>query len=165
MKKLILLGCVLLTVSTALAAHKYYFSVSEIKYNVQNESVEIITRIFYDDLEKTMQTRYDADFKIGGGYPEDKRIALLQRYFDQKLRIKVNGKPVKLKFLGLKTEQDYAVNFAEIKNVPSIKSIEVVNTLLRDLFENQKNVIHLEIGGNRKSFLLITENDKAVLNL
>jgi len=59
---------------------------------------------------------------------------------------------------------DYVVCFIEVTDVQNPKSISIENTLLMDLFQDQKNVVHLNTGTTKKSFLLTRDNDKAVLN-
>ena len=45
-----------------------------------------------------------------------------------------------------------------------MKSIEVENDLLTEFFEEQQNVVHLRIGDTKKSFILVRENNKGMLN-
>ena len=44
-------------------------------------------------------------------------------------------------------------------------SISVENEVLMDIFEEQKNVVHFKLGNQKKSFVLIRENNKGMLNL
>ena len=40
--------------------HKYYLSVMDLEYNEDAKAVQMVTRIFYDDLEDVLNERYDA---------------------------------------------------------------------------------------------------------
>ena len=50
-------------------------------------------------------------------------------------------------------------------NLSQRSSIAVQNEVLTDLFEDQKNVVHIKYLGKKKSFVLIKENNKGMLNL
>ena len=48
--------------------------------------------------------------------------------------------------------------------MPSIETLEIENTVLMDAFTEQKNMVHTNILGKKKSLLLVDGNAKAVLN-
>lgn len=49
--------------------------------------------------------------------------------------------------------------YIEVENVAPFNQIEVSNSILTDLFDDQKNVVHVKIDGVTKSMLLQKEND------
>ena len=164
MKKLLVLILVALPLMAA-STHKYYFSVTQADYDVKSKSLKMVTRVFYDDLEKVFQERYDKSIKVDKTYDQEKLDAYIQKYFNSKFIVSVNGKEQKLSYIGHKDEVDYVVCFVEVKNITNPQSIEIENTLLMDMFPDQKNVIHLHVGNTKKSYLLNKENDKAMLKL
>ena len=164
MKKLLVIILVALPLMAA-SAHKYYFSVTQADYDVKSKSLKIVTRVFYDDLEKVFQERYDKSIKVDKTYDQEKLDAYIQKYFNSKFIVSINGKEQKLSYIGHKDEVDYVVCFVEVKNITNPQSIEIENTLLMDMFPDQKNVIHLQVGNTKKSYLLNKENDKAMLKL
>ena len=70
-------------------------------------------------------------------------------------------------FLAKKYDNDVMVCYLEVPDVElsQTKSIQVQNEILTDLFDEQQNVVHFKINGNKKSFVLIKENNKGMLNL
>lgn len=164
MKKfwLILLIALPLVISTAW--HKYYFSVTQVDYDSKSQSLQIITRIFYDDLQRALQERYDPEIEVDETYDQDKLNQFIKRYISQKFFVKINGEDQEINYLGHEDDNDYVVCYIEVKNVHDISSVSIENTLLMDVFPDQKNVVHIHVGDNKKSFLLISGNDKAVLN-
>ena len=73
---------------------------------------------------------------------------------------------VKLKpsFIGKKYDDDIMYCYLEIENIASIKSFEIKNKVLFDLFDDQKNIVRTNINDKNKTFVLIPEKDKGLLN-
>ncbi|MEH6407302.1 MAG: DUF6702 family protein, partial [Leeuwenhoekiella sp.] len=97
-------------------------------------------------------------------YDQQKLDKYIKRYISQKFKVTVNGTERQVNYLGHEDENDYVVCYIEVKDIADIQSISVENTLLMDVFPDQKNVVHLKVGDTKKSYLLISGNDKAVLN-
>ena len=61
----LLLGlCVMLLMSYSNEAHKYYVSVTQLEYVEDQKSVQIINRVFIDDLERLFRERYDESITL-----------------------------------------------------------------------------------------------------
>ncbi|MGB3774771.1 MAG: DUF6702 family protein, partial [Leeuwenhoekiella sp.] len=162
MKKYIAIFSMLAALSISTAWHKFYLSVTQLDYLPEKQSVQMITRIFYDDLEKTLQDRYDSSIRVEKSYDQNKLDSYIAKYIQQKLLITIDGKQKKLSYLGHKDENDYVVCFIEISNVADFNTLEIENTLLMDSFPDQKNVVHMQVGKMRKSFMLTAAKDSAV---
>ncbi len=143
--------------------HKYYLSVTDLTYDEESQSVQIITRLFYDDLEDVLQERYDRSLIVDATYDQNKLDRYLKKYLSQKMLITINDEKPDAIFLGKEYEDDYVVCYLEIPNVTLIKNIQVNNTLLTDVFPEQKNMVHTKIYGKKKSFLFTRENPKGLL--
>ncbi|MDX1331980.1 MAG: DUF6702 family protein, partial [Robiginitalea sp.] len=91
----------------------------------------------------------------------------IQRYFNSKFTVFVNGSPVDYTFLGKRYDNDLIVCYIEVDGVPKeqLKSVGIQNDILTDSFEEQKNLVHFNILGKKKSFVLVRENNKGMLNL
>lgn len=165
MRKSLFVVAVLAGLFVFAAWHKFYVSVSQVDYIAKDNTVQITSRLFYDDLQKALQERYDTGIKVDKTYPQDKLDGFIKRYVDQKLKVLIDGKQVNLNYLGHEDENDYVVCYIEILNVSEMNRIEIENTLLMDVFPQQKNIVHVRVGKIEKSFMLTQNNDKAVLNL
>ena len=158
---LFLIFPVLLSNSTK---HEYYVSVTEIEYAEEQKSLQIISQIFIDDFETLLRKRYDEDITLA---PDDDPKTIddyMNRYLSHKLQIKVNGSETNFTFIGKEYKDDIAYCYLEIENITNIKSIEVVNRTLFDVFSEQQNIVRLKLLNKNKSFLLFPDNDKCVLN-
>lgn len=148
----------------SMAAHKYYLSVTDVQYNETSQSLQMITRLFYDDVEDVLQARYDEAIVVDATADQELLDRYLTKYLKAKFKVSINSKRQEVVFVGKEYEDDYIVIYSEIENVSSIKTLELENTLLMDVFSEQKNMVHSEILGKKKSFLMELENAKVLLN-
>lgn len=161
--RILLLG-LLLSLFAFNTVHKFYVSVTKIEYIKEKESVQIITRIFVDDLEKLLRQRYDENITLEASKEEQKIDFYIEKYLKEKIQIKINNNPENFIFLGKEYEEDIVYCYLEINNIQAINSFEITNQILFDLFEEQQNIVRTKINSKNKSFILISENDKGVLN-
>lgn len=161
---LIPISILLMSFASETDFHKYYVSTTDIAQSKTGNNLQITIRLFIDDFEDVLQERYDQSIILN----EDNNPRLIEssiaKYFSKKLKIQLNGEDVTLNYLGKEYDNDIVKCYVEIENTNKIKSVSVTNKLLFDLFEEQQNIVHLRLKGKRKSFVLIKENDKGMLN-
>ncbi|WP_036158583.1 DUF6702 family protein [Maribacter forsetii] len=148
-------------------AHKFYISVTNVDYSEKDEAVQIITRVFIDDMNTVLKERY--------GYPAvlgtDKETAIdkefLEKYLRTKFLVEINGKTAKYDFIGHKYDSDMVICYLEVPNVSlnTLKQIGITNEVLTDIYDDQQNVVHMKIDGQKKSYVLIKSSPKGMLNL
>ncbi|WP_420602514.1 DUF6702 family protein [Flagellimonas sp.] len=148
-------------------AHKFYVSVTNMVYSEKNTSFQITSRIFIDDLEEVLKERYGINAKLAT--EDEAKIAdeYIEKYIRAKFTIELNGEITDYDFLGKEYDNDVMICYMEVTNIDisDLKSITVQNEILTDLFEEQQNIVHLKWKGKKKSFVLIKENNKGMLNL
>jgi len=139
---------------SAAPLHKFYVSITKIEYVKEKNSLQIITKIFTDDIEDALQQRYDASISLDTKKETEAADEDLKRYILQKINIKVNGKPVKLDYIGKEYDTDMVVAYIEVKNVKNLNTIEIENKVLMELFPEQQNIIHFKTLKSRRSLIL-----------
>ncbi len=146
------------------SAHKYYVSITKIEFVKEKKVVQIISRIFIDDFERLLRKRYDESIVLNDGQDETIIDDHIKKYVSSKIKISINGNPQTLSFIGKKYDNDIVICYLEIENVSSIETFEIKNKVLYDMFEEQKNIVRTFINNQNKTFVLIPENDKGMLN-
>jgi hypothetical protein len=144
--------------------HKFYVSVTEIEYNEKAHSLQIISRVFIDDFEKLLQSRYDGSIHLTKNGDSEKVTDFIKKYLDQKMEVELDGKPYKLNYIGKEYENDLLLFYLEIPDVPEFKKIGIKNAILIDMFSEQKNLVHVEYKGETKSLILTNGKDEDLLN-
>ncbi len=143
--------------------HEFYLSVTEIEYKAEKQSLQIITRVFTDDFENVLRTRYTDDIHLSENAEEGPVEEMIKKYLQQKFALKTDNKNIDFNYLGKEYEAEQVVLYVEAENVSPFKQIEVTNAILTDLFDDQKNVVHVTINGKTKSLLLHKSADKEKL--
>ena len=164
MKRIVLLALVFMSMS-AFTLHKYYVSVSEVNYVKEEQAVQIITRLYIDDFEAILKQRYDEKASlINTSEVSSLTMSYIKKYFKKKFVITINGEKKAFNFIGKEFEDDMILCYIEVPNIESIKTIKIENSLLFDLTEDQQNMVHFDVNGKKKSFILRQGNDKGMLN-
>ncbi|MBL7748756.1 MAG: hypothetical protein JNM19_15065 [Chitinophagaceae bacterium] len=144
--------------------HPFHVSVVEVNHNAADKTLEISCKIFTDDFEKVLAKNYKAKTDLINPPNKAAMDSLVKRYLFSHLSIKANGKPVTFSYLGFENENEAAYGYIEVENVPSVTKLEVSTNIMYDLFEDQLNILHITVGGNRKSTRLSYPEKEAVFN-
>ena len=87
---------------------------------------------------------------------------IVEDYIQSHLKIAINdNSSSKMKFIGFEQNEDAIVSYFEIDDVASINKVKVENNLLYEYSEQQINLIHVIVKGNRKSYKLDNPDTKA----
>ncbi|WP_194850251.1 DUF6702 family protein [Nonlabens antarcticus] len=133
--------------------HKYYLSVSNVTYSQKAKALQMISRYFIDDLEDVLNERLEKRLQLGNADDLPELKPILERYFSNRIRIKVDGKESIPTVIGAEYDVDQIVVYLEIPADMLPKSIEISNKSLIELFPDQKNLTHFKINNQRKSLL------------
>ncbi|MBL4605816.1 MAG: hypothetical protein JKY02_09220 [Flavobacteriaceae bacterium] len=161
-KKLLLFLIIFPLVS--FTAHKYYLSLTQIEYNKENESLQIIINVFMDDIETALNKEYAIDLKLTTKEELKDADAYFEKYLQDKLNFSVNKNNVVFTYLGKEYEGDLVYFYLEITNIKKPTSLSLSNKILLKHFDKQQNVVKMKVGKKRRSKILNKKNDKALLN-
>lgn len=132
-------------------AHPLYISVTEINHNAKDKILEVSVKVFTNDFEAVLEKMSGARVDLSQASTKAMSDKLIDAYVEKHLRLKVDGRPVALHFVGSEKENDGTWSYFQVNDVASVKKIEVVDELLYDSFNQQINIMHVTVGGQRKS--------------
>lgn len=133
--------------------HKFYVSVTQIDYVPNKKRVEITSRIFIDDLEKALERKFKKKFYLTTSNEIENADVLIQEYLKEKIKISINKKSQKIEYLTKEVEGDVLIFYTKIAISKKINTFEIYNSILTDTYKEQQNIVHLNINGNKNSFL------------
>lgn len=145
-------------------AHPIHISVTEIEHNLNNRSLEVVSRIYIDDLELSIRGRTGNEtldlLNPGNGLTTDN---LVKEYLADHLRISVDGKVARLNYLAHEIDDVAMVCYLEIEGVKKLKHLEVTNSVIQETHADQSNLVHVTYQGTIKSLRLTREKPKGTL--
>ncbi len=155
MKKYFLLSFLFIVcLSYANPYHSFFVTITEIECNNNAKTLEISIKIFTDDLEKALNTRFGGKANLNTSQEAAQVKANLPTYLSEHFAISVNGVGEACQFIGKEKEDDATWCYLEVKNAASISAITVKNSILTELYESQNNIVHVKVRGTSKSMML-----------
>ena len=160
-KTLILLVFVSLS---SFVTHKFYVSIYQIDFNPKKKMLEITARIFIDDMNDALKLKYNQKTHLTEKEETKEDVNLMQKYLLDNFSVKINGQPKTINYINKETESNVIICYFSIKEVTKIKSIEVKNTALIELNNDQQNIIQTTIFGEKSNLLLTADVVSGILN-
>ena len=141
--------------------HPIYISVIEI--NSKENNLEIVFKIFRDDLEDGIKNNLGKNVSIDTQSKVKLNCKIIQEYLNTVTSIKINDKKNDIFFSDFFLENERIKINAKISNDLLIDSIEIYNEILIDVYSNQKNVIFFNIYDQLNHDVLDRNKKKTVL--
>ena len=141
--------------------HPIFVSVTEINHNAANKSLEISCKIFTDDLEQTLRQQNKIRIDLLNPASKQAMNVLVNNYIKKHLQLKVDDKAVVLEFVGFEQQEEGIISYFEVKNMATVKKLDVTNTILYESRPQQMQIIHVMVNGERKSSHLDNPDEKA----
>lgn len=134
--------------------HPFYISLTEIRYNEREKSLEIEQKIFWDDLEVALSKEYNQKVNFLQASDQAQLERMVREYLLANNSISVNGQVLSLDYLGYEVDEDAAWFYLEAKRVPSPRTVEIKNTVLLAHFSDQQNIINFYKSNSPRSIIL-----------
>ncbi|MBS1915953.1 MAG: hypothetical protein JST87_06720 [Bacteroidetes bacterium] len=131
--------------------HPLYVTVTEINHNAKDKTLEVSCKIFSNDFEAAILKTFNKTVDLSSAKQKAENDKLIDEYINKHLQLKVDGKPVTLQFVGSEQESEATWCYLQVNNVPSVNKLIINNTLLYESFNNEINLMHVTVSGNRKS--------------
>ncbi|MCR8559017.1 hypothetical protein KXD93_15275 [Mucilaginibacter sp. BJC16-A38] len=131
--------------------HPIHVSTTNISYNNQDSKLEVICTIFTDDFEAALVKQYHAKTDLNRADMHAAMDALVKKYIISNLQIKTGAAPLNLAYIGFEINKEATDIYFESDKIPAVKKIDADVSLLHNLFDDQINIVHITVGGVRKS--------------
>src|SRR6185436_3235981 len=140
--KRLLIPLILLFTLCGASIHPIHVSVTEISFDEKEKELEIISRIFLDDLEKSIrEAKKQPELNLlnpGANLTTDQ---LVSEYLQKRFKVTLNGKVQKIKYLGHEVESEAILCYIQVANVKKFDTIEIYNSVLTEFHDDQSNLV------------------------
>jgi len=143
----------LILVSVNAAPHKFYVSISQIDVNSENSSLEITSRIFTHDLTAAVEKEHNTRLLLGTEREDPGAKEKIGKYLQDHFHLIQSGNELDYIFLGFEIENDIIWLYIEAAYIDELKELSVENSLIMELFEDQKNIVNLRFDGKTRSYI------------
>lgn len=149
MKKLLLLFTFLFLLMSF--RHPYHVGSVEINYNYTSKTYQITGRFFMDDLENAVNKKYGTTLHFGNEKFKPQLDSYLAKYSAEYFRLKSDNQFIKINYLGYEEDRESVEIYLESDKVKAPKKVETAVSFLYNYFDDQMNIIHIIVNGQRKS--------------
>jgi len=132
--------------------HPFHNSVTEMSYNVKDQSWEISIRLFQDDLEQSVSSAIGKKYRMVPGDEASEKE--LDTYLRKHFRFHA-GKQISTpyRWLGTEQQQDAIWVYLEIPTTSDLAGSYLENSIFLEVFEDQTNLVQWAPAGQKKSYL------------
>lgn len=143
-------------VFSTLFIHNYHVSNTTIHVNDKSNTLEITMKIFIDDLERLRDSKEES-FRQNGDL--DSKFEY-DSYFLNHFHISINDTLRPISSIGQEIENEMIYCYFEVIDIPEIETIEIENTVLFELFDDQSNMVDVEFSNKNERIVLTKESEK-----
>lgn len=144
--------------------HPLHVSTTEINFNARDKTLEVSCRIFSDDFEAILVKLYKQKTDLSNANMKTAMDELVKKYLLSHLQLKANGKAVAMNYIGFEIDHEATNIYLEVEKIPAVKSVEVNDTILYDMFDDQMSIVHVVKASTRKSTKILYPEKKFTAN-
>lgn len=144
--------------------HAFHVSVCEVYHNPKTQSLEISMKIFIDDLELAIQKSGHSDFKLLDTEEENVEKIIIEAYLIDHFQITINGKKTNLEFVGFEFDADAILCYFEGDKRKKIQLIEITNSMITEVYDDQINLTHFQYNGEMKSLKATNQSTTGIID-
>lgn len=138
--------------------HPYHAGSVEINYNQKSKTFEVTGRFFLDDLESGLSKKYGKPFHFNDTNYKDQLNEALKNYCSEYFKLKANNRSLNVNFVGYEEDHESVNVYLESEKVDNPKKVEAAVSFLYNFFDDQLNIVHIIVNGERKSEKLTYPN-------
>lgn len=131
--------------------HPLHVSSTEITFNSKQKSVEILCKLFTDDFENAIRKQNKTKIDLSAAGLHKEMDVIIKKYIENHLQIIINDQRQIQNYIGYEVDREAVNVYLEIEYVKPFEKININNRILCDYFEDQMNIVHVELIGKRKS--------------
>jgi hypothetical protein len=131
--------------------HPLHVSTTEITYSSKQKNVEIMCKLYTDDFEKALRKQYKSKIDLTAPVLHNEMDAVIKKYIQSRLQVTINSQKLKQNYIGYEIDREVVNVYLDIESAKPFEKINISNRILYDFFEDQMNIVHVELFGKRKS--------------
>ena len=143
--------------------HPVHISFTTIEYFEADKKFKIMFKIFVDDFDLVLKLKYGKDLRLLEGRWEKGYPKTINNYIQEHFKIIIAGKnrtKSSLKYVSKEVKENAIWLNYELNYKPKGDTFNIQNTLMMDLYQDQKNLLIFAISGEQKGVQFDYKNTK-----
>lgn len=142
--------------------HDFHISKCLVEYKPESATLQISLHLFIDDLEQSMALEGMDSLYLLTAKETPKAELSVAKYLENHFKISINNQPLTFQYLGKETAGDYLAMwcYMEVTEVPYPAQITIINDLLLNVFDDQKNIISIIGPNDQKAVMVMQRGDE-----
>jgi hypothetical protein len=146
--------------------HPVHVSVTNIDIDPETGQVGISIKLFSDDFEDLIFSKYGVKLHITAQEDPDDKIDVVNRYISEALRCLINGNdPVSLEYSESRLNEEAIWLSYVYTHKGRIREMKINNTLMLEKFEDQTNLLILSYGDMQNGYRMNNKNTELSLSI
>ncbi|MCF8374210.1 MAG: hypothetical protein K9H64_21485 [Bacteroidales bacterium] len=156
---------VLFLLYATLALHPLHITVTNIDYKKNEGQIDISIKLFKDDFGLVLYQKYKQQIDLENEQKPGESDSVITRYVEENFKLEIDQQKVKLKLKDKKIDPE-AVWLSYIIDIKhTVGELKLENSLLTDLYNDQKNLVIVNFDSRQKGFTLSKEESVFSINL
>jgi hypothetical protein len=105
-------------------------------------------------MEGVLKQNYKTAVDLSNAAQQAQNDKLVADYIAKHLALSADGKALSLVYVGFEKDSESVFCYFEVKGIAAIKNLKLTSSILQDLTSDQINIMHVTVGGTRKSYKL-----------
>ncbi len=141
-------------------AHEFHISKCIIEYAPSEKSFQIMMHLFLDDFELALSKRGGNDLKLCTAKEKTGADKFIFDYLQDNFGMIINGKLSTYNYIGKENSEDLVGVwiYLEIENVINFDKVEIQNSLLTELFDDQSNLVQIKVPGSGPGSIIMNKD-------
>ncbi len=137
--------------------HEFHISKCMVEYAPEQESLQIMLHVFLDDFELALAGEAGKELKLCTEKEKKGAEELLIEYLKKSLSFTINGEKKQYLYIGKEPSEDLlgVWIYLEIESLKNIQQLEIFNSLLTELFDDQSNLVQIRVPGTAPGMLMM----------
>ena len=124
--------------------HPIHVGLNNIEYNNEKKEFNIMFKLFLNDFELAILKKYEIYLNLSKEEISKNKEIYIKKYFEKHFNLKLNEENInisKMIFYKKEIQNDAIWFYFKFPYEKSLKNIYIKNTMMTDLFKDQKNLI------------------------
>ena len=143
--------------------HEFHVSKLIVEHSQEDKALQITLHLFIDDLEEALREQGADNLFLCTERESKKADEYLYKYLQQKLKLQKGGQELKFDYVGKEVSEDLQAVwcYLEITDINAIKQLNISNSLLMEIFDDQKNIVNVRIPGVKQGYFLLVKGNSS----